>query len=440
VGTGETMAKRHAQILKDWQSIFLRLEELVLANSGQDAFDEIFKLLLAKLWAEKTNSQDFRVHNTPEDTANSVNRILARANGQWSGILGDLPSSLLLNEHLDICVKVLSELNFSDSSFEVLDRAFEFLISRGAKGSKGQYFTPRHVVEFCVQLLNPKKNEVLCDPACGSGGFLIHTLNHVLREANPCEAGDYCAQNLWGFEFEVRASRVANALMLLAGHGTANIYRVNSLLTPAGGYGLFTSSDSTQDGPFLTIEDVMNRATKGFVGFDVILTNPPFAGEINERHILQSYSLCRADRRVERDVLFLERCIKLLKPHGRIAIVLPHNKIGSTAWSYVREWLLKEIQVVGVIGLGRNTFLPHTHQKTGVVIGVKRPKRLREIPKEKVFFAVSERDGKDSRGQYVKTMFTNEDGPLWTTADHDLNEVLADFKKFCVNEDLAWGI
>lgn len=434
------MPKRHALILRDWQSVFLRLDELVLANSGHDSFDEVFKLLLAKLWAETNHSDDFKVQKRPNDTATAINRLLARANAEWRGILGDFPSSLLLDEHLEICVKLLSELNFSDSSFEVLDGAFEFLISRASKGAKGQYFTPRHVVEFCVRLLNPAGQETVCDPACGSGGFLVHTLNHVRRRAEGGDLASYCSRNLWGFEFEARASRVARALMLLAGDGGTNIYRVNSLLTTSAGYGLFDPFGASEDGPFLTIEDVMQRRTKNFAGFDVILTNPPFAGEIRESHILKSYSLYRPDRRVERDVLFLERCVRLLRPGGRIAIVLPHNKIGSAAWSYSRDWLLKQVRVIGVIGLGRNTFLPHTHQKTGILVGVRRAKPSVQAPKEKIFFAISERDGKDSKGQPIFSLSADKDSPFWARADHDLNEILTEFGGFCEKERISWGL
>jgi type I restriction enzyme M protein len=434
------MSKRHILNLRDWQSLFLRLDELVLANSGQDSFDEVFKLLLAKFYAETSDSIDFRVHDTPVETANAINKLLARTNSKWSGILGDSPRSLLLNEHLEICVKILSDLTVSDSSFEVMDGVFEFLISRASKGAKGQYFTPRHVVEFCVRLLNPTEAETVCDPACGSGGFLVHTLNHVKRRAVGPYLKKYCSDNLWGFEFELRASSVAKALMLLSGDGSSNIYRVNSLLTQPSGYALFADAGIRSEGPLLTIEDVMQRRTKAFNGFDLILTNPPFAGEINEPHILRSYSLYRRDRRVERDVLFLERCLNLLKPGGRIAIVLPHNKIGSHAWSYIRDWLLKRARVVAVVGLGRNTFLPHTHQKTGILIGVKRPKPLNEIPKEKIFFAISEKDGKDSKGQLVHPASADPHAPLWAKADHDLNDILTAFRVFCSKENILWGI
>ena len=432
------MAKRHAIHLNDWESVFLRLEELVLANSGQDAFEEIFKLLIAKLWDERNGGSEFKVHATAAETAKCLNRLLARANSQWSGILGDLPASLLLDEHLEICVKVLSELSLSDSSYEVMDGVFEFLVSQASKGAKGQYFTPRHIVDFCVSLINPKVTELVCDPACGSAGFLVHVFNHVARRGDAPK--DYPSSKLWGFEFDARAVRVAKALMLLAGDGSSNIYRINSLLTPNNTAMLFDREGASESAPFLTIEDVLRSHSKNFSGFDVIVTNPPFAGEIKEERILKTYTLYRADRRMERDVLFIERCVQLLKPGGRIAIVLPHNKVGSLAWSYVREWLLRQLRVVAVIGLGRNSFLPHTHQKTAILVGVKRRRPMIELPKERVFFSVSEHDAKDSRGQYVLDAAADPDRALWRQSRHDLGEIGRDFREFCGSESIGWGL
>jgi type I restriction enzyme M protein len=199
------------------------------------------------------------------------------------------------------------------------------------------------------------------------------------------------------------------------------------LLTPNSD--LFSHAESSAE-PFLTVEDVMRANGKNFRGFDVILTNPPFAGELKEKHFLHSYSLHKAGRVLERDVLFLERCVQLLKPGGRLAIVLPHNKLGSQSWSFAREWLLQQMQVTAVVGLGRNSFLPHTHQKTSVLIGIKRLRPAQEIDAERIFFAVSERDGKDSRGHFRLREDIDKRHALWERADHDLEDILKAFHDF----------
>src|SRR5207244_4131658 len=102
------------------------------------------------------------------------------------------------------------------------------------------------------------------------------------------------------------------------------------------------------------IEDVVTARSRRFKGFDVILTNPPFAGEVRESGLLAGYAVARKSRKMERDVLFLERCVQLLRPGGRLAIVLPHNKLGSRGWSYLREWVVRNMEIIGVLGLGRN--------------------------------------------------------------------------------------
>jgi type I restriction enzyme M protein len=181
---------------------------------------------------------------------------------------------------------------------------------------------------------------------------------------------------------------------------------------------------------------VMRANDRGFRGFDVILTNPPFAGELKEKHFLHSYTLHQAGRVLERDVLFLERCLQLLKPGGRLAIVLPHNKLGAQSWSYAREWLLQHMRVIAVVGLGRNSFLPHTHQKTSVLIGIKRPKPAVEIDSERIFFAVSERDGKDSTGHFKFKKDVDNRHALWERADHDLEDILTAFYDFQATYDV----
>ena len=99
-------------------------------------------------------------------------------------------------------------------------------------------------------------------------------------------------------------------------------------------------------------------------------------------------------------MLFLERCVGLLRPGGRLGIVLPHSKLGGAGWAGLREWLLRRVRVVAVLGLGRNTFLPHTHQKAAVVFGVKREQPARP-EREDIIFLISEKEGKDSRGQII---------------------------------------
>jgi len=425
------MAKRHSNRIGNWESLFLRLEELVLANSGEDEFEEVFKLLVAKLWDERTGRDRFRRYVEDAATFRRIETLLREADKAWPGILDSVAPGLL-PEHLAVCVEALARHTISDAGFEVVDGLFEFLVAKGSKGAKGQYFTPRHVIEFCVRMLKPTVAETVLDPACGSGGFLIHALNYV-REGGELrtEAAirDYCTSKLWGFDVDPRAVRVAKALMVLAGDGSSNIIRLNSLLQPDMG-GLFPIAGSGKEGCLLTIEDVCRGRIRRHKGFDVILTNPPFAGEVRERSVLDEYALGRGRERVERDVLFLERCIGLLRPGGRMAIVLPHNKFAVDTWDYARNWLMRKARVLAVVGLGRNTFLPHTHQKASVLFVQRREEGDAPSPEQKVFFAVSERDGKNSKGELVLRAGVAGCLSPWRKIDHDLDDVVKAFDEF----------
>ena len=421
------MAKRHRSQIGNLQSLFLRLEELVLANSGKDEFEEIFKLVIAKLYDEKFNSKpEFHSGGSGDEVHSRITGLLRKAERRWPGILPPLPEPSLTPEHLSVCVSELARHKVAGDSLESFDEFFEFLVAKAAKGNKGQYFTPRHVVEMCVQLIDPGPDDIIADPACGSGGFLMHALLHVRKKIghDPDSLTRFAARSLWGFDLDDRAVRIARALMVIAGDVSANMFCLNSLMPAVRQVSLIP--DSSLEGN-LTIEDVVHPKFKGKEIFDVILTNPPFAGEIRETHLLEHYDTSRGKKRVERDVLFLERCVSLLKPGGRMAIVLPHNKLSSAFFTDLRFWVMQRCAVVGVISLGRNIFMPHTQQKTGVVILRKKRSRS-EIITAPVFLSANERDGKDSRGNYLLRDGATMNGPLWDRLDHDLHEIVTQFQ------------
>ena len=412
------MAQRHRLDPGSWSSVFRRLEELVLASSGEDDFQEVFKLLVAKLHQECFEDDATLRGVDAADTVARVEAALAGADRRWPQILADGVTPKLAPEHLQVCVETLDGLTLREAGLEVMDALFEHLVAKASKGSKGQFFTPRHVVEAAVRMVAPTAAETVCDPACGSGGFLVHALQHAGGEA----------ERAWGFDLDPRALQVARALLVIAGHGAAHLHRLNSLLPPG-----------TGQGP--CIEDAV-RGTPAAAGFDCLLTNPPFAGEVREPALLDGYDLARVDgRRNERDVLFAERCARLLRPGGRLAIVLPTNKVGGRQFGFVREWLLRELRVVAVLGLGRHTFEPHTSQKAEVVLAVRRthPAHPADIAGERVLLLTSERDGKDAAGAVVPRAGAPDHGSLWDRADHDLGDAVDAFHSFVRDEQIAWG-
>ncbi len=358
------MPKRHAYRAGDWHSVALRLDEIISASSGEDAFEEALKLLVAKLAHERGElGQGFL-----DDEARVLeqgNRLLRQAAGH--GLIEPDAKLHLRAPELVRCADVLRSVRLLDQDLVGLDAIFEFMVNKAAKGQKGQYFTPRHVVAEVVRMLQPSARQWVADPACGSGGFL----RHALLAAPGCR--------VWGFDQDARAVRVARVMLAATGKDGSQVTRADSLA--------LDGADS--------IESLMRAHTLKFRGFDMILTNPPFAGDVGA---LPGYQLTRG-KRVERDVLFVERCVGLLRPGGRLAMVLPHNKLGGQAWTYLRKWLVERLRVVAVLGLGRNTFQPHTGQKACVLIGQKRARPMAAAPDEEILFFISERDGKDARGR-----------------------------------------
>ena len=383
----------------NFKKIIQDLEELVLADSGKDEFNEIFKLIFAKIWDEKEAQEtrrdkvvEFRKALDPEITYDRINALFHKACEEWPGIFKEGEDIELAKRHLQVCVGPIEGVRLMGSNLRIMDDAFEYLLPTEAKKKKGQFFTPRHVVEMCVRMLNPKKNEYVMDPACGSGGFLLHAMDWAYpaadNDARELRKHKYAAKYLWGIDFEQRAAKTARALMLIAGDGHTNIFGPDvSSLDPrtwyenASGQALMqglrqAKLTSTRIPENETLRDD-EKAWEYFeeLKFDVILANPPFAGEIKDRKMLSRYDLAKpALKRAkdkapkeERDVLFIERIFKMLKPGGRAAIVLPQGKFNNSSLAFIREWILKQARLLAVVGLHPNTFKPHTGTKTSVL-------------------------------------------------------------------------
>lgn len=406
------MAKRKTTNIETFDAAYRRLEEVMLANSGENEFEEIFKIVLIKLW------EDLHTENKVR-TLDDANDLLAFViDDKWPGVLMEKKLNIS-DEQFSVCLDVIKSYSFIEDGYEGIDGSFEYIISREKKGAKGQFFTPRYLVDFCVNILNPKANESILDPAAGSGAFLYHAYLH----------GKINGSDLWGFDFDNTATRVARLLMYVGAVKGAHIHKVNSLLKNNVRTSLFEKGLSEIS---ITIEDILRIEKKKDL-FDVIITNPPFAGEIIEPDILESYEISYGKTRIERDVLFVERCIRLLKSGGRMAIVLPDSIFGSKGNETLRRWIYDTCRVVGVVGIPRNAFMPHTAVKTSILFLQKR--NLRRNSSEEVFFGISELPGKDSRGNLL---FKDNNLKTWKNVYHDLDQIAVEFKKFLSNEGIRW--
>jgi len=366
------------------KKILLDLEELVLGNASVNVFEEVFKLIYAKLYDEWRGLNDpsyklefFVGDRNPAQVKRAITDLLEGAKREWPGIFEPTDRIELTKNHLRVCVSFLEKLKLFNSNLQIIDEAFEYLIPQISKKSKGQFFTPRPVIDMVVKMLNPKASEFVIDPACGSAGFLLHAVMWVAGgiisgKPLPENARNFAQNKIYGIDFAKEAVKIAKAINLIVGDGKSHIYKDNSLAP-------HTWNDETRSGlegrllrfPYDSQSDRENQEKFLFFDFDVLMTNPPFAGTVKERDILRLYKLAKKNGRVVdkigRHILFLERSLQFLRPGGRMAIVLPQGLLNNTSAEYIRRFIIDEARILAVVGLHVNTFKPHTGTKTSVL-------------------------------------------------------------------------
>ena len=390
------MAKRH-QFGLDFVSRIRRMQEIIMANSGVDEFYEIIRLILAKYFSEGEGLSEL-----PDKT--SCNQLLAKHSPEIAFIIDGVLELQTPDGIFEEVRRIFGTASISGQDFTALDQAFEQLTSRSYKADKGQYFTPRHVIDMCVEAIDPKPGELVCDPACGSAAFLKSAHTYGIENYG-------MSADLFGFDYSHRACQVAKVVSLIGTKGAITVEQVDSLRLPE--RTLLETADST-------IETLMGP---DFAGFDVILTNPPFAGDVSAETFADAYDVARvSSRRLERDVLFIERCIRLLKVGGRLAIVLPDNKVSSRVFRDVRLWLGKNSEIRAVVSLHRYTFLPYTSQKAAVIFAIKQAPALSPYQADVHFFR-SDLAGKSSNGSSAYRPDADTDAPAYKSLDHDLDQI-----------------
>jgi type I restriction enzyme M protein len=258
---------------------------------------------------------------------------------------------------------------------------------------------------------------------------------------------EYASNMIYGIDFDEKAVKIAKALNLIAGDGKTNVYRANSLdssqwneETKVGLKGMLRKFKSYED-------NRDNERNYKYFNFDVLLTNPPFAGEISEKQILKNYELAKKKNKIvnkiDRHILFIERNLNFLKDGGRMAIVLPQGLLNNTNEKYIRDFFQGKARILGVVGLHQNTFKPHTGTKTSVLFLQKWNDK--KCPKEDnypIFFAVSDKGGKNNSGNYVfmkdkeKRVIIDRYGH--PEIEHDLDNIAEEFIKFAKKERFSF--
>ncbi|GHV03338.1 hypothetical protein AGMMS50229_02180 [Campylobacterota bacterium] len=237
---------------KSLKELILELEDEVLANAGVDVFEELFKLIFTKLYDEMESGRkrdrylEFRNDGETETRLKQkLQTLFDKAKQKWEGVFSNDAKLTLTQSHLSICASSLEGVKLFNSNLEVVDEAFEYLINKSSKGEKGQYFTPRYVIDMCVKMLNPQEHETMIDSAAGSCGFPVHTIFHVWEqifnnkglnkshlftiENKPAECTDYVQSKVFAIDFDERAVRVGRTLNLIACDGQTNVLHLNTL-------------------------------------------------------------------------------------------------------------------------------------------------------------------------------------------------------------------
>ncbi len=467
---------------KSLKAIIKEMEDEVLANAGVDVFEEVFKLIFTKLYdelqskkdkmrveiyledkleekdrgdygkvkevLEKIDDSSFRVmefRNTGQSEGElkiKLQKLFDEAKSQWPGVFDQSSQIQLSPSHLSVCVSGLQDIKLFNSNLQVVDEAFEYLVNKSSKGEKGQYFTPRHVIDMCVKMLNPKAGEYMVDTASGSCGFPVHTIfkitGHLFQNADIPEEEKENVLKVFGIDFDEKVVRVARTLNLIAGDGNTNVLHLNNLdyerwdetIKNREWYDIYSAG--------LRRLEALRKDQDSYkeFNFDIVMANPPFAGDIKESRIIHKYDLGynaknKPKSKVGRDILFIERNLNFLKPGGRMAVVLPQGRFNNTSDKEIREYIADKARILAVVGLSVNTFKPHTGTKTSVLFVQKwndDPKAGPLCPKVDdypIFFAVSEKSGKDNSGEYVYVKTADNQRKIdkngHLIVDHDLH-------------------
>lgn len=414
------------------------MEDEVLANAGVDVFEEVFKLIFAKLYDEIACYQGrrgqkylrFRNSNTAAQLKTNIQTLFDDAKGEWEGVFAEDEKIKLSPDHLQVCVGSLEEWKLFNSNLDVVDEAFEYLVNKSAKGEKGQYFTPRWVIDMCVKMMNPKEQETVIDTACGSAGFTVHAIFHVWKqiledeglaashlftmEEKPQRCKEYVRDQVFAIDFDEKSVRVARCLNLIAGDGQTNVLHLNTLDWSKWDETAKQNDwrDTYGEGWKKIRKLQADKKSYRNFGFDVLMANPPFAGDIKQTDMLAPYELShktngKLENAVGRDLLFIERNLDFLRPGGRMAVVLPQGRFNNSSDKRVRDFIAERCRILAVVGLHPNTFKPHTGTKTSVLFVQKwndDPATGPLCPKAEdynIFFATQRLPSKDTSGDKI---------------------------------------
>lgn len=415
---------------------FRRCHNYIHGNEGMPkdaAFWQFLYLIFCKMYDERRlgEHRDFWAGPYEPFEPEGQKQIRRRILPLFEAVKRAYPDLFKGNEEITLSdralafiVSELSRYDFARTDVDAKGAAYQEIVGTNLRGDRGQYFTPRGAIRLVVQILAPKENERVLDPACGTGGFLVEALNYLNKafhaEKNVKEGDEnteefislrdrlanFSSTNLFGADFDPFLVRAAQMNVMMAGNSLGHLYHMNSLEFPVG--------------HLLGVKPATETVRLGTI--DVIMTNPPFGSDIpvTEKNILQQYELARRWERmgdgfamtqaikpaVSPEVLFIERCVQWLKPGGRVGIVLPDGILGNPGDEYIRYWILRHCWVLASIDLPVESFIVEANVNILTSLLFLKKKTQQEIQAEDlgqkqdypVFMAVAEKVGFDRRG------------------------------------------
>jgi type I restriction enzyme M protein len=443
----------------------------------QPAFFELLKLIFCKTLDEQNVGKPLEFYATSGERSNPdgqltvknrIAKIFETVKTQFPQIFEASDEINLHPRSLAWIVSELQSYSLLETHVDVKGKAYEELVGSNLRGDRGEFFTPRNIMDMAVKMVNPRPNEKVCDTSCGTGGFLVMAMNHVIeqlkveveedlgkpesqwtdheRNAVRDRIKEIASSNFYGFDINPDLVKATKMNMVMNNDGSGNIYRNDSLLPPHE----WEPDLKIQLAAALKIDanSIKNANTIEF--FDVIVTNPPFGSKIpvKDSHILEQFQIGYIWRNEQYDTsgqtgwaissdfqssappeqLFIERCLQFLKPGGRLAIVLPDSILGNPGLGYIRQWLLEQTRIIASVDLHEDAFQPGNGTQTSVLILQK--KTHEEINAERhsglrpyrIFMTMVEKVGHDRRGN---TLFKRDkDGnEIWVPANPNVFEI-----------------
>ncbi|MEJ2250027.1 MAG: N-6 DNA methylase, partial [Candidatus Lokiarchaeota archaeon] len=345
------------------------------------------------------------------DITNRIKNLFNKVKEEYSSIFAEDDKIEIDGKGLKYIIGELQDYTLIEADRDAIRKAFEVFIGPALRGSEGQFFTPRNVVQACVSIIDPDPGDKIIDPACGSGGFLVITLTYIWEKLKKEKETKNWSEEIFFREWNKTVSKcfkgidrdrfltkVTRAYMAIIGNGKENIFCENSLESPTN-----WKSDT--------------QVSIKLYSFDGLLTNPPFGSKIKikDKKILSQYDLAHKwhnrDGTIEKSsklkknrppqILFIERALQFLKKGGRMAIVLPEGILGNPTQEYIRKFIVNNSKVIAVIDAPTETFLPNTSTKTCILFLKKeKPSNL----DYNIFMAIADTCGHDSRDNVVYKM------------------------------------